>query len=73
MVIFFSMFLEKFLLWKSMHNTKFAILTTQLCSEDYVSDVVQPSPLFIFRAFSSSQTEPLCPLSNNSQFPTFFL
>ena len=31
---FFSMFLEKFLLWKSMHNTKFSILTTQLCSED---------------------------------------
>ena len=53
-------------------TTKFTILTiliVQLHDIKYIYSVVQPSPLFISKTFSSSQTETLFPLNIKSLFP----
>lgn len=56
---------------QNVHNIKLTVLTisVQFYGINYMHTVVQPSPLSICRAFSSSPTETLYPLSSNSPLP----
>ena len=58
--------------WLNTHSVKFTTLTVLKCivtGIQYSHRVVPPSPPSIFRTFSFSQNETLCPLNSNSPFP----